>query len=165
MDIKQAKQLSYTVTFAPQPNGSYEVSVPAMPECLIDGRTLEEARLLTKKAIEGYIEECLQEGEAIPEDLRIKPVFEKVAVTVQSKQLSYTVIFEPTEEGGYVVRVPAIQGCVTQGETLQEAREMAQDAAAGLLEVLVEEGKPFPPDIKEQPFYEKLMVKLHATTT
>lgn len=42
--------------------------------------------------------------------------------------LSYTVFFEPAEEGGYVVTVPALPGCVTQGEDLKEAIEMAQDA-------------------------------------
>ena len=37
-------------------------------------------------------------------------------------------MFEPAPEGGYVVCVPALPGCVTAGETLEEAREMAGDA-------------------------------------
>ena len=32
----------------------------------------------------------------------------------------YTVIFEPAEEGGYVVHVPALNGAATQGETLRK---------------------------------------------
>jgi hypothetical protein len=38
----------------------------------------------------------------------------------------YTVIFEPTGEGGYVASVPALNGLAMQGETLDEAREMAR---------------------------------------
>ena len=48
----------------------------------------------------------------------------------------YTVIFEPAEEGGYVVHVPAIHGAATQGEILEEAREMATDLLIGYLEAL-----------------------------
>jgi len=40
---------------------------------------------------------------------------------------NYTVIFEPAEEGGFVISVPALPGCVTQGETFEEAQEMAKD--------------------------------------
>jgi len=63
------------------------------------------------------------------------------------KILSYTVIFEPAEEGGYVVRVPALPGCVTQGETLKEAREMATEAIQGYFEVLEKDGDRIPRDI------------------
>lgn len=61
------------------------------------------------------------------------------------KIYSYTVIFEPAEEGGYVVRLPALPDCVTQGETLEEAREMAADAIQGHLEALLKTGQPIPP--------------------
>jgi predicted RNase H-like HicB family nuclease len=65
------------------------------------------------------------------------------------KIYSYTVIFEPAEEGGYVVRVPALPGCVTQGETLEEAREMAADAIQGHIEALVMTGQPVPIETEE----------------
>jgi hypothetical protein len=44
----------------------------------------------------------------------------------------YTVLFEPAEEGGYVATCPALPGLVTEGDTLDEAREMAKDAIRGL---------------------------------
>lgn len=47
----------------------------------------------------------------------------------------YTVLFEPAEEGGYVVTCPALPGLVTEGDTLAEAREMAADAIRGYLDV------------------------------
>ena len=54
------------------------------------------------------------------------------------KIYNFTAIFEPAEEGGYVVYVPAIPGCMTQGETFEEAEMMAKDAIEGCLEVLNE---------------------------
>ncbi|MDP8228203.1 MAG: type II toxin-antitoxin system HicB family antitoxin [Candidatus Electryoneaceae bacterium] len=40
----------------------------------------------------------------------------------------YTAIFESAEEGGYTVTVPALPGLVTEGDTFEEAKEMALDA-------------------------------------
>lgn len=40
----------------------------------------------------------------------------------------YTTIFDPNGNTGYTVTVPALPGLVTEGDTLQEAREMARDA-------------------------------------
>lgn len=57
------------------------------------------------------------------------------------KIYQYTVVFEPAEEGGYVVSVPALPGCVTQGETLEEAMAMAKDAIEGYLSVLKDDGE------------------------
>lgn len=77
-------------------------------------------------------------------------------------QIIYTVIFEPSEEGGYIVRVPALPGCVTQGDTIEEAREMAKDAIKGCIAVLREDGHAIPQDIKIKPAYEKIKISLHA---
>jgi predicted RNase H-like HicB family nuclease len=45
-------------------------------------------------------------------------------------QYGYTTVFEPSPEGGYNVLVPAIPKICTYGKTLEEARQMAQDARA-----------------------------------
>ncbi|MBD0327490.1 MAG: type II toxin-antitoxin system HicB family antitoxin, partial [Pyrinomonadaceae bacterium] len=39
-----------------------------------------------------------------------------------------------------------LPGLVTEGDTLEEAREMAADAIRGYLEVLIEDGEPVPTD-------------------
>ena len=39
----------------------------------------------------------------------------------------YRVLIEPAEEGGFVVTAPALPGCVTQGETRDDAVAMARD--------------------------------------
>jgi predicted RNase H-like HicB family nuclease len=52
----------------------------------------------------------------------------------------YTVLFEPAEEGGYVATCPALPGLVTEGDTLDQAREMVRDAIRGYLESLRKDG-------------------------
>ncbi|MCH7977740.1 MAG: type II toxin-antitoxin system HicB family antitoxin [Acidobacteria bacterium] len=78
-----------------------------------------------------------------------------------NQQYSFTVLFEPAEEGGYVVTCPALPGLVTEGDTLEQARSMAQDAIRGYLESLLEDGLPIPSD-KEiaQPVKEQIHVAL-----
>ncbi len=47
------------------------------------------------------------------------------------------VIFE-ADEGGYWAKVPAIPGCVSQGDTLEEVKANILDALEGCLSVLEE---------------------------
>ena len=77
----------------------------------------------------------------------------------------YTVLFEPAEEGGYVATCPALPGLVTEGDTLDEAREMVRDAIRGYLESLHKDGLPIPEDVKliEDPFKEEVRVALPET--
>ena len=61
----------------------------------------------------------------------------------------YTVILTPDpEEGGYTVRVPALPGCNTQGDTREEALANAREAIEGYLETLRELGRPIPEETK-----------------
>jgi predicted RNase H-like HicB family nuclease len=61
-------------------------------------------------------------------------------------EYSYTVLFEPAAEGGYVVTCPALPGLVTEGDTLEEARAMAADAIRAYLQSLQKDGQPIPTD-------------------
>lgn len=67
-------------------------------------------------------------------------------------EYNYTVLFEPAEEGGFVVTCPALPGLVTEGDTLEEARAMAHDAIRGYIESLKKDNLPIPPDrtVKEE---------------
>lgn len=78
------------------------------------------------------------------------------------KILNYTVLFEPAEEGGYIVRIPALDGLTTQGETLKGARAMARDAIKCYCESLLKDNLPLPRDVafKTEPVIEKLEVRL-----
>ena len=59
---------------------------------------------------------------------------------------TFTMLFEPAEEGGFVVTCPALPGLVTEGDTMEEARSMAEDALRLYLETLIEDGMPIPSD-------------------
>ena len=52
--------------------------------------------------------------------------------------------FEEAEEGGYAVSVPDLPGCVSEGDTFEEALEMIKDAMSGWLLVAREHGDPIP---------------------
>lgn len=82
--------------------------------------------------------------------------------TIRQEEYNYTVLFEPAEEGGYVVTCPALPGLVTEGDTLKEAREMAKDAIRCYLESLQKDGLPIPHDkiLRQNPVKEKLRVVL-----
>lgn len=58
--------------------------------------------------------------------------------------LHYRVELIPSVEGGYVVRLPDLPGCVSQGDTIEEAMEMIRDAQRGWVEVMLENGRPIP---------------------
>ncbi len=51
------------------------------------------------------------------------------------------VVVHEAEEGGFWAEVPAIPGCATQGETLDELMSNVQEAVEGCLSVEVEEPK------------------------
>jgi antitoxin HicB len=73
------------------------------------------------------------------------------------KQYQYTVLFEP-QEGGYNVIVPAIPEICTFGETMEEARAMAEDAIRCYLESALKHGEPIPKDA--EPTTERLAVSM-----
>ena len=63
----------------------------------------------------------------------------------------YTIILHPDpDEGGYTVTVPALPGCVTQGETIEEAISMAKDAIQLYIGSLIADGEPVPEE-REHP--------------
>jgi antitoxin HicB len=61
-----------------------------------------------------------------------------------NRAFSYSVFYEHAAEGGYVASVPALPGCHTQGETLEEAERNVKEAVALYLESLVAHGEPIP---------------------
>jgi antitoxin HicB len=73
-------------------------------------------------------------------------------------QYSFTVLFEPLDEGGYQVFVPALPEIVTFGTTLEEAREMADDAIRCVLQSMLKHNETIPSDI--EPCREKLAVTI-----
>ena len=60
------------------------------------------------------------------------------------EELTYTVHIESCEEGGFVASFPALPGCHTQGETLEEVIGMAKEALASYLESRRDAGEVIP---------------------
>lgn len=61
-------------------------------------------------------------------------------------QRRFKVILEWNNEGGgYTVTVPALPGCITEGDTLEEALANAREAITGYIRVMEKLGQPMPP--------------------
>lgn len=56
--------------------------------------------------------------------------------------LKYTAVFTPEETGGYSVVIPALSGCISQGDTFEEALANIKEAAELYLEDLKESEIP-----------------------
>jgi len=60
------------------------------------------------------------------------------------KVLNYRILLKKEPEGGYTVMVPLLPGCVTYGETIEEAKDMAKEAIELYIESLKEHGEVIP---------------------
>ena len=58
--------------------------------------------------------------------------------------MRYTVIIEKGQESGYVAYAPALKGCVSQGETREEALSNIKEAMEAYVGALLEDGLPVP---------------------
>lgn len=75
---------TYTVILEPDPEvGGYTVLVPALPGCVTEGATLEEALANAREAISLTLEDLAAHGEPIPED-RADVLLERVSVSLAS---------------------------------------------------------------------------------
>ena len=66
-------------------------------------------------------------------------------------EYSYTVVFEPEQDGGYVVTCPALPMVLTEGVTYQEALERAKAAIERHLHTLSDAGQPIPVEKEPSP--------------
>lgn len=60
------------------------------------------------------------------------------------KRMFYPAIFQAEEDGGYCVTFPDVKDCITQGDNMQEAYEMAVEALGLVLSYLRDEKKEIP---------------------
>ncbi|MGC9972961.1 MAG: type II toxin-antitoxin system HicB family antitoxin [Bryobacteraceae bacterium] len=64
------------------------------------------------------------------------------------KVYSYSVFYDAAPEGGYVVSLPALPGCHTQGENLDEAEHNIREAIAAYIESLAAHGDAIPEEAR-----------------
>lgn len=58
--------------------------------------------------------------------------------------LKYDVVFEKQEVGGYTVTVPSLPGCISEGDTFEEAEANISEAITAFLESLAKDGEDIP---------------------
>jgi antitoxin HicB len=74
--------------------------------------------------------------------------------------LAYTIELWRAPEGGWVIQVKELPGCVSQGETAEEALAMIQDAMRGWLEVALEMDDAIPEPRPEEGYSGKFVVRV-----
>jgi len=68
------------------------------------------------------------------------------------KVLNYSILLRKEPEGGYTAMVPYLPGCVTYGETIEEAIDMEKEAIELYIESLKEHGEIIPTEEGFSPF-------------
>ena len=58
--------MSYTVILQHESDGGFVATVPALPGCISQGDTRDEALANVREAIQVYIEDCMKAGEEVP---------------------------------------------------------------------------------------------------
>jgi antitoxin HicB len=64
----------FEVVLTPEEEGGYSVSVPALPGCVSQGETREEALAMIREAIEVYLESLEAHGDVVPAPIEIERV-------------------------------------------------------------------------------------------
>jgi predicted RNase H-like HicB family nuclease len=72
----------FEVVLIQEDDGTYGVTVPALPGCTTQGATRVEALAMIREAIEVYIESLIAHGDAVPAPAEAEPRVEVERVTV-----------------------------------------------------------------------------------
>ena len=74
--------------------------------------------------------------------------------------LPYTIELQRDPEEGWFARVRELPGCMSQGETGEEALAMIQDAMRAWLEIALEDGEPIPEPRTDDDYSGKFVVRV-----
>lgn len=69
---------------------------------------------------------------------------EKLITLTDYLNLNYPITFYPENEGGYTVIIQDLEGCISQGDTLEQAMQNILDAKQAWLETAWEYGDEIP---------------------
>jgi antitoxin HicB len=82
---------------------------------------------------------------------------------MKHKILKYDAVFEAQKEGGYTVTVPSLPGCISEGDTLKEAKENIAEAITVYIESLLMDGESIPKEDNGL-FVKKVMIERPTIT-
>ena len=135
--LKYYLGLEYSFNAIADPDGGYVVVFPDLPGCMTQVESLDEIPYMAEDVRVGWLETVYDSNpNGIP--LPSYPVdcggSQVAKATQETKPLEYylgleysfSAIADP--DGGYVVVFPDLPGCITQGDTLDEVRRMAEEA-------------------------------------
>ncbi len=77
--------------------------------------------------------------------------------------LPYTIQITREDEITWFARVVELPGCMTEGDTPEEAADMIQDALAAWLEVALEDGRPIPEPQTTEAYSGRFVVRVPRT--
>jgi predicted RNase H-like HicB family nuclease len=63
------------------------------------------------------------------------------------RNITYRIIIEPDEKGTYHAFVPALRGCHTWGESIEEAKKNIRDAMSLYIESMLDMGEKLPEEL------------------
>lgn len=78
---------------------------------------------------------------------------------MNKSQLQYEAVFMPQDDGGFTVEVPDLPGCISEGDTLEEAKNNIEEAIQLYIDTLRARGKAVPSPNKERYFTIGVSVK------
>lgn len=64
--------------------------------------------------------------------------------------MKYRILIEQDEDGIFVAEVPSLPGCISQGNTREEAMINIKEAMMAYIESLQQRNEPIPPSISEE---------------
>lgn len=74
--------------------------------------------------------------------------------------LPYRMVLYPAQEGGFVVEIPDLPGCLTQADTVEEVYEMIEDAKRAWIETALEEGIHIPEPVQNDDYSGRFVVRM-----
>lgn len=74
--------------------------------------------------------------------------------------LPYRIVIEPDPSGGMTVYVPELPGCISQGDSIDDAYRMIDDAKRAWIETALEDGAVIPEPVNDDDFSGKFVVRV-----
>ena len=74
--------------------------------------------------------------------------------------LPYKIVLYPSSEGGYVAEIPELAGCLTQGDDMQDALEMIEDAKKAWIDIAIHDNREIPEPETEEKYSGKFLVRV-----
>jgi predicted RNase H-like HicB family nuclease len=154
------RELDLTIVYEPGEDDWIIASIPEVSGVFSQGRTREEARENVLDALKlmlspAFGARSVRRGDAVgsgqirldsgstahPDVVDLRECWRKL---MRMERREYDVMLVPEAEGGFSVFVPDLPSVATQGETVEEALDMARDTIEGYLEIMRDEGWPVP---------------------